>query len=455
MTFVSDLIYERPRLSLIHGPRGGGKSYMAGFATHVDSARRPGHETVILGGSEAQSAQVYAALKDFRRPFQDCDLIGKFTATKAAYANGSEVRYIPASDKSVRGPHVPTLRLDEVDEIDPDIRESAFGMCMAKHGINASVSMTSTWHRIGGPMSDLLERGRAGEFPTYAFCAFEVLERCPTDRSGGHLEHCPACPLVKWCHEDRDQHPSGLPKAKRSNGHYAIDSLIQKVKALSLRVFEADYLCLGPKADGLWFTRFDPTLGGRHVTDAAEYDPDIPVYLAVDSGVVTGAVFFQVRKDGDGTESIAVFADYFAEGLSAERNARAILAVADSRCNGRIDYRLTDPAGGSRNPVGPTVIAAYQAAGLGMTRWPLGSVADGLEAVEGFLNPADDVSRLIIHPRCQHLVRAFQGYRRARRGGQWQDYPEDPQHPHEDLMDALRGGIMGRRKQFAITEYQA
>jgi hypothetical protein len=68
-------------------------------------------------------------------------------------------------------------------------------------------------------------------------------------------------------------------------------------------------------------------------------------------------------------------------------------------------------------------------------------VADGLALVESFLMPADGVARLRIHPRCTALLRGLSNYRRARRGGQWQDYPEDPQHPHEDLVDALRGGL--------------
>jgi hypothetical protein len=61
--------------------------------------------------------------------------------------------------------------------------------------------------------------------------------------------------------------------------------------------------------------------------------------------------------------------------------------------------------------------------------------------MESFIQPADGRSRLLLHPRCQGLARALGNYRRAKRGGQWQDYPEDPQHPHEDLVDALRGGL--------------
>jgi hypothetical protein len=46
--------------------------------------------------------------------------------------------------------------VDLVDEIDPDIRESALGMAMELRGCRSSVLMTSTWHWLGGPMSSLL-----------------------------------------------------------------------------------------------------------------------------------------------------------------------------------------------------------------------------------------------------------------------------------------------------------
>jgi hypothetical protein len=440
--FLADLVLARPALVLALGPRGGGKSYLSALATHVDSLRYPGHGTRILGGSLAQSQQIYNALKDFDKA-QPGDVL--LTKTAASYVTGSDVSILAASSTSVRGPHIPTLRLDEIDEIDPEIRESAVGMCMAKGGVSASISMTSTWHRIGGPMSELIERGRAGEFPFHTFCAFEVLERCPDGRSGPNLEHCPACPLVKWCHDTDD----GVPKAKRSDGHYAIDSLIQKVKSVSLRVFEADYLCLGPKADGLWFPQFDE---GRHVSEQAEFDPHLETHLAVDSGVFTGAVFYQLRPcPHGGPNRVLVFADYLAEGLSAEQNARALLSVAETHCRGIIHRRYTDPAGGSRNPIGPTVLAEFERAGLPLEGWPRSGVADGLSAIESALLSADGSQRLWVHPRCRHLVNAFRGYRRARRAGQWMDYPEDPQHPHEDLMDSLRGGFVADGQNRPLT----
>lgn len=330
------------------------------------------------------------------------------------------------------------------------------GMCMSLRGVPASVVMTSTWHKVAGPMAELMERGRAGEFPVSSFCMFEVLERCPAERSGKHLEKCPECPIVKWCHQGKEEHPSGLPKAKRSDGHYTIDSLIQKVRSVSPRVFASDYLCLGPKAAGVWFSTFDE----RNVHVSAEFDPALPVHLSVDSGVFTGAVFMQYRQAGP-DHYVNVFDDYLAEGQAAETAAALLLAQLIARCGFHPRRVSTDSAGGSRNPVGPTVIAEYERAGLrgdrGIEHWPKypGCVADGLALIEALVRSADDGVHLTIHPRAKHLIAAMRSYERAKRGGQWQDYPLDPNHPHEDLVDALRGGLMtilpaGRRPQPAF-----
>ena len=361
------------------------------------------------------------------------------------YHNGSEVSILAASATSVRGPHVPSLKLDEVDEIDPEIRESAMGMAMEVRGCRSSVLMTSTWHRVAGPMAELIDKGREGAFPVDTYCAFEVLERCPEERSGPNLENCPRCPLVSWCHSERDAHPSGLPKAKRSAGHYTIDSLIQKVKAVSLRVFESDYLCLRPRAAGVWYSMFDES---GHVSEAAEFIPSWPVHLAIDPGVHTGAIWFQAvpRLDGRG-HRVIVFADYFAEGLSAESQCpgdrRAIPAALRDRDGPppRLDGPGRQRADGRRAD-GPRRVRAGRMPGkerAGIVA--LSPKADGLQLVEALLKSADGSVNLTIHPRCRRLITALRCYTRARRADQWMDYPEDPQHPHEDLVDPLCGGL--------------
>ena len=142
-----------------------------------------------------------------------------------------------------------------------------------------------------------------------------------------------------------------------------------------------------------------------------------------------------------------VFADYLAEGQTAESCALAIGELARELCGSARRTISTDSSGGSRNPVGPTVIAEYQRCGLtgdgGILQWPKypGCVSDGLGLIENLIRSANGNVRLTLHPRCKHLDAALRSYTRARRAGQWMDYPADPQHPHEDLVDALRGGL--------------
>jgi hypothetical protein len=203
--------------------------------------------------------------------------------------------------------------------------------------------------------------------------------------------------------------------------------------------------------EGLWFEGFGTD---AHVTDTAEYDPALPVFLGVDPGVFTGAVAFQVRET-DGVQRVNVFADYLSEGKDARSNARAIRTLLAERCEGKLATGYCDPAGGARNPIGPTVLAEYAAMGLVLRPWAAAnpSVADSLTNVEMLLLPRSGQPQLTVHPRCRSLTDAFVSYRRARRGDQWVDYPEDPQHPAEDLIDSLRGGLWAKLRTRKVAVY--
>ncbi len=215
-------------------------------------------------------------------------------------------------------------------------------------------------------------------------------------------------------------------------------------------------------SDGAWFKSFD---AGRHVTEGAEYVPGLPVHLAIDCGVSrhVGAVWFQVRpggvpvrttpggwvvspaSGGPAGPTVVVFGDFHSEGLYSAAAAEAIVAHGQSlpgHCGIPEVVRL-DPASGQRTGIGPTAYGEFErvfgAGSLG--RWPQHRVLDGLDQLELLL----DQGRLLLHPRCERLKAALSGYvRRRLPGGGWADAPEDPQHPHEDLVDALRGGIRDR-----------
>jgi hypothetical protein len=445
-------VLEEPAMELWQGPRGSGKSVNSAIKTHIQSRFRPGVRTKILGGSLAQSEQAYQAIEQRvvkgRGPLgSDRDAIDVITKRKTLYHNGSVVETLAASETSVRGPHAPFLNLDEIDVMDSSVREDAVGIAQEQDGQQSSILMTSTWHKVNGPMAELMELGRSGAFPVSTFCVFEVLERCPEERSGANLEKCPECPLFRWCHEDMGGHASGVPKAKRSNGHYRIRDLIAKLAGVSRRLVESDYLCLKPRADKIWFTEFDRT---KHVSVSAEYDRRRWCHVAIDPGVHTGGVLFQVRPRRDGLGIVAnAFADYYAEGKTARANAAAIRDVTNERCGTGIGaMRVSmDRSANDRNAVGVLVAGEYHhercVGRNGIESWisTPGSVKDTLELISLALESADGEIGLIIHPRCEWLIKSLENYERKKVRGQWTDDPVDPQHPWEELVDCLRHGL--------------
>jgi hypothetical protein len=205
--------------------------------------------------------------------------------------------------------------------------------------------------------------------------------------------------------------------------------------------FGAEFLDV---TSGSWFGRFSEA---DHVTEDAEYDPEHKVLIVIDPGVHTGAAWVQIVERADARPEVRVFADYYSFDQPAAANATAILDLCNLRCEGKQGEVWADPAGGSRTAIGVTVFDEYRRAGLSsMIPWPNhpGSVLDSLAMLGTLISPAAGPPRLRIHPRCTHLISGLQDYRRKRVAHQWVDRPEDPQHPAEDMVDALRGVLYAR-----------
>jgi hypothetical protein len=197
--------------------------------------------------------------------------------------------------------------------------------------------------------------------------------------------------------------------------------------------------------EGVWFADFDGTEGGKHVTPNAEYVHGLPVHLAVDCGTSqhTGAVFFQVRQIDAHRRRVNVFGDFYSVGSYSAATAAQLKTTSDGLpSQGRIDTVRLDPAASARTGVGPAAYGEFERVfGSRITsRWPSHGVVDGLDQIEIML----DMGCLVVHPRCNPTIAAFKNYKRAERGGIVLNYPADPQNPHEDMMDALRGGIRDR-----------
>jgi hypothetical protein len=189
--------------------------------------------------------------------------------------------------------------------------------------------------------------------------------------------------------------------------------------------------------EGAWFGEtFDPD---KHVSALATYDPHHETTLAVDTGVHVGAVLYQV-KPGDNGPVIHVLADHYAYDRTAQDNARDLKAIVAQHAGGKVSKGIADPAGGARTGFGTTHLAEYAKEGLHLRGWLKfpGCVVSGLNLVESML--ADNA--ILIHPRCERLIAGLTNYMRKKRNEQWVDEPEDPQHPHEDVVDALRSALL-------------
>jgi hypothetical protein len=457
----SDIYFDKPESSVILGPRGGGKSLMSALQTHLECRFRPRYGARIMGGSEQQSRQIYDAINNLivqgHGPNgSDGDQIESLLSKSAIYKNGSTVAMLAASMRSARGPHVPRVCLDEIDEIKKDIFESAVGMAQedTRLGHPTQVVMTSTWHHANGLMAAQLAQARSGAFPVYEFCVFEVLERCPEDRSGPRLEKCPECPIQKWCHEDIEVFRK--PKAKRSNGHYSISSFIQKALILGDGAIQADYLCRGPRHESLWFRSFSEdnvATPAELARGVACFSPRHETYIPIDYGVETGSVAFQIRKRalyGTAVDEVHVFGDYYNDGAPARVQAKNQKTLYESLMSGQsIDEAIVtmDPAGGGRNPVGPTGISEYREGGIrNINWWPnmTGRKKESLALVDSFLFSGAGQAHLKIHPRCTMLIKSFREYSRKQVGDIILPEPKDPQHPWEEMIDALSGGLLAK-----------
>lgn len=196
--------------------------------------------------------------------------------------------------------------------------------------------------------------------------------------------------------------------------------------------------------------RFPSFSEDRHVMEKAEYVPGLPVLLAIDCGLSrhVGALFFQVRERPGSTHGtvrriLSVFGDYYGVDRTSFDHAEAIKEKSHQLCGGQIDRVFLDPASTARSGVGPAARGEFaRVLGERITDcWPVHRVLEGLDQVEILLGAPPREPDLWIHPRCRFLIDSLRTYRRAQRRGEVLDVPEDPQHPAEEAIDALRGAI--------------
>jgi hypothetical protein len=426
--------------------RGGGKTMIGAVATLLDLLFKPGIQVRILGGSFEQSEKMYAYLRTLvRRHFSEL-LAGEPTQRRLMLINGSRVDVLAQSDRAVRGQRVQKLRCDEVELFDAEVWQAAQLTTRSIDGeiagriaggkvrpIHGAVEAFSTMHRPGGLMQNLLGEsgGVAGGRKVFAWCIWDVIERCPPKRE------CATCPLFAECQG----------RAKEASGFVKIDDVIAMRGRISKPVWEHEMLCHPPRFENAVFPAFRRETHVRAV-DAAT--------LVRGTGVVVGERRFTVERvicgvdygfrgafvclwivmlrSPAGQHAAWVVDELVTSEQTVTRNAAAMRAKSAGSLNPAVVYG--DVAGVQVNShTAKTDERVLRDAGFKVKSRSM-EIGDGVAVLTELLDPAEGDTRLFIDPKCGRLIEAMEGYRRNKRG----EPEKDGRHDH--LVDALRYGLV-------------
>ena len=167
--------------ALWYGSRGTGKSYMLAILALVKAALLE-IEVTILGGSMAQSTNVQEHVENLmRKPNAPTWMVSKQIQSELSFSPGNWIRPLPASQKTVRGPHPHMVLLDEIDEMEKKVYDAAMGQAMDKENsrgvkVREMVVASSTWQNPIGTFQEVIEDARDKSLPIFTWCWREVIE---------------------------------------------------------------------------------------------------------------------------------------------------------------------------------------------------------------------------------------------------------------------------------------
>lgn len=154
----------------------GGKSYLLAVLGWMEAVTLQSSVN-ILGGSGEQSERVHEYLRQFwmlpNVPIAALASDPSRRETRLAWGNSVKAQL--ASARSVRGSHFPRLRVDEADEVEWGILESARGQPMDKDGVGSHIVFSSTHQYADGTMTRLMREAREQDMPIYSWCFRETL----------------------------------------------------------------------------------------------------------------------------------------------------------------------------------------------------------------------------------------------------------------------------------------
>jgi len=372
--------------AIVWANRADGKTELAAVATLLDCVFKPNCRVRILGGSGEQSGRMYQYLTAFLWNGFEQFLAGPALKAKCRFVNGSSVEVLTQSATSVRGQHIHKLRCDEVELFDEDVFAAAKFTTQSTENLVAAMELISTMHRPYGLMQKIVSSADRFGTPVFKWCVWEVIEKC-TDRS------CSQCPLWADCRG----------KARVADGYLKIDDCVTQMRRASRAGWEAEMLCKRPSLENVVFDEFNPD---RHV-QPVDFDPNLPVYRALDFGFVNPFVCLWIQVDSAGV--VRVIDEYVRSRATIDVHVDEIKSRTPGTETG-VAATFCDPAGAGVNDVtGTSTVREMRTMGI-IARFRRSGILEGIELIRRAVRSGDGKSRLVISPRCQRLIEAMRCY---------------------------------------------
>ena len=167
--------------ALWYGSRGTGKSYLLALLALTCAAVKE-IEVTVLGGSMAQSTNVQEHVAELMRaPNAPNWMVAKALTTKLEFDGGNTIEPLPASQKTVRGPHPHMTCLDEIDEMEKGVYDAAMGQAFEKPNargvmVREMVVASSTWQHPVGTFQEVRDDALRKGMPVFTWCWREVIK---------------------------------------------------------------------------------------------------------------------------------------------------------------------------------------------------------------------------------------------------------------------------------------
>ncbi|MFH1623582.1 MAG: hypothetical protein ABID54_00310 [Pseudomonadota bacterium] len=328
--YVADMFFERVGDCIVFANRTGGKTLNTAILNHLDMLFKEDCEIASAGATRDQADRMYAYFTKLHRTRELKALLRKDpTRSASTYGNESMLSVITGSVKGLNSPHPNKARIDEVELMDWEVLQESFSMTMSKEDITAQQVFLSTRKYDVGTFQRLLDESRENNTSVYAWCIWEVIERCDR-KCKGDPKHGD-CPLWKYC--------KGL--AHNADGFYKVSDVVRKYETMSEDTFETQWLNkrpsrevqvygkeydedfhrierIGPSGDGLLIVsgidfgsspghpfvyskyRADVAALQRAVNDShGAYDPEVLQGGILNMALITFYLFYEYRSAGD------------------------------------------------------------------------------------------------------------------------------------------------------------